>query len=63
MITVIFLLLLLSFTRSRFSSVTPGLWSDGQFHAQSLALIVAGVINRGIDHVVDVVHQTGHVLW
>lgn len=60
MITVIFLLS--SFTRSCFSSVTPGLWSDGQFHAQGLALIVAGVINRGIDHVVDVVHQTGHVL-
>ncbi len=56
------MLFLLTFTCSRFSSVAPGFWSDGQFDTQSLALIMAGVIHRGIHHIIDGVHQTGHVL-
>jgi len=56
------MLFLLSFTCAGFSSVVPGLRSDGQFDTQSLALIMAGVIHRGIYHIIDGVHQTGHVL-
>lgn len=52
----------LSFTCCCFSSVTSGFWSDGQFDTQSLALIVAGVIHGGVHHVIDGVHETGHVL-
>lgn len=49
-------------TCARVSPVAPGLWRDGQLHAQRLALVVAGVVDGGVHHVVDVVHQAGHVL-
>lgn len=42
--------------------VTPGLWSDGQLHAQRLALVVAGVVDGGVHNIINVVHQAGHVL-
>lgn len=42
--------------------MAPGLRSDGQFNTQGLGLIMAGVIHRGVHHVIDGVHQTGHVL-
>lgn len=42
--------------------MAPWLRSDSQFDAQSLALVVAGVIHRGVHHIIDGVHQTGHVL-
>lgn len=45
------------------SPVAPRLWSDGQFDTQSLAIVMAGVIDRGVHHIIDGVHQTGHVLW
>lgn len=39
-----------------------GFRSDGQFDPQSLAFVVAGLIDRGVHHVVNGVHQTRHVL-
>ena len=56
------MLLSLSFTCPCFSPVAPGLWSDGQLDTQRLALVMAGVIHRGVHHIIDGVHQTGHVL-
>ena len=35
---------------------------NGQFDTQRFALVLARVINRGVHHIVDGVHQAGHVL-
>lgn len=52
----------LLFTCSCVSSMAPGLRSDSQLDSQRFALIIAGMIHRGIHHIIDGVHETGHVL-
>lgn len=37
-------------------------WSDRQLDSEGLLFAVTRVIDRGIHHVIDSVHQTGHVL-